>query len=387
MPVIMITAYHDMDTTVEAMQRGADDYIHKPIDIDELTDSVTHALARKFEDDNAESIGMELPSSSTTSTMVGHSHCMKEIYKTIGLVAKKPITVLITGESGTGKELVARAIHQASENPEAPFIAINCAALVESLLESELFGHVKGAFTGAISSKPGKFTLAENGVIFLDEIGELSLSMQAKLLRVLQEKEYVPVGGKEAKITNARVITATNVNLKERVEQDQFREDLYYRLQVVTIHMPALHERMEDLPDLVPSLLERINKKFHHKVTRLSLDVLHALQNYDWPGNVRELENTLLKAVAICPGDTLTLDLLPEAIQGEMTTAPHLDPASPNLSLADVEKAHVARVLEATHWHKGKTCEVLGISRPRLRRLITQYGLKSSSKETGEELA
>ncbi len=372
LPIIMITAFHDMDSTIKAMQLGASDYIHKPINIDELDNAIaTSLISASFDDTDMELKDTGLP----PDTIVGSSHKMKEIYKTIGMVAPKPITVLITGESGTGKELVARAIHNSSQLASGPFIAINCATLVESLLESDLFGHEKGAFTGATSRQTGKFAMANNGTIFLDEVGELSPSVQSKLLRVLQEKEFIPVGGSQVQKTNARVIAATNVNILENVKNKLFREDLFYRLQVVSIHMPALRERMDDLPILVLTLLARINKEMHSTVTRVSFDVVEAFYNYHWPGNIRELENVLMKAVALCHGETITLDLLPANIQNTEQTQPRQADVTSNLSLQDIEKQHVATVLALTNWHRGKTCEILDISRPRLRRLIHQYQL------------
>ena len=380
-PIIMITAFHDMDSTIKAMQLGASDYIHKPINIDELDNAIASSLMRSsLEDTDMELEDAGLP----PDTMVGSSHEMKEIYKTIGMVAQKPVTVLITGESGTGKELVARAIHKASQSASGPFIAINCAALVESLLESDLFGHEKGAFTGATNRQAGKFALADNGAIFLDEIGELSPTVQSKLLRVLQEKEFIPVGGSHIQKTNARVIAATNVNLQENVKNGLFREDLFYRLQVVTIHMPALRERMDDLPTLVQALLARINKEMHNTVTRISFDVIEAFYNYSWPGNIRELENVLMKAVALCHGETITLDLLPTNIKDAEQPESKPRNSTLNLSLQDVEKEHVAATLESTSWHRGKACEILGISRPRLRRLIRQYELASPADKDEE---
>jgi transcriptional regulator with GAF, ATPase, and Fis domain len=222
--------------------------------------------------------------------MVGQSRAMKEIFKTIGLVAKSPATVLITGESGTGKELVAKAIHRSGNNPDGPFVVVNCAAIVETLLESDMFGHEKGAFTGAVSRQVGKFTLANNGTIFLDEIGELSPVMQAKLLRVIQHKEFNPLGAAQVQSTNARIIAATNVNLQEKVNQGGFREDLFYRLQVVNIHLPPLRERKEDILGLIQALLGRINDELNRKVSQITSDALECLQSYDWPGNVRELQ-------------------------------------------------------------------------------------------------
>lgn len=386
--IIMITAFHDMDSTIEAMQNGADDYIHKPIDIDELDQSISRLLAQRL--DQAEML--EAPATSSAhSKIVGRSGAMREVFKTIGLVARSPATVLITGESGTGKELVANAIHSAGENPDGPFVAVNCAAVVETLLESDLFGHEKGAFTGAISKQPGKFELANGGTIFLDEIGELSPNMQAKLLRVLQEREFTPVGGKYPLKTNARVIAATNINFEEKVKNGEFREDLFYRLQVVTIHLPPLRERKEDLIDLVRNLLERINRELGRNVSQISLEVMNCFQEYEWPGNVRELENLLTKLVALSPGSSITAELLPDLLCSDgplsttesrypstfsSTTSPTEEKADRvHRSLQEVEREHVLRVLDATEWHKGKSCEILGVSRPRLRRLINQYNL------------
>ncbi|MET0013403.1 MAG: sigma-54 dependent transcriptional regulator [Sedimenticola sp.] len=369
--IIMITAFHDMESTIQAMQRGADDYIHKPIDIDELDAAIDKLMQRNGGDHQF--ISAEEMRGSPLS-MVGRSRAMKEVFKTIGLVAKNPATVLITGESGTGKELVARAIHRSGEHPDGPFVAVNCAALVENLLESDMFGHVKGAFTGAVARQPGKFALAENGTIFLDEIGELSPAIQAKLLRVLQHKEFTPLGAKEVQTTNARVIAATNVDLAEKVANGEFREDLYYRLQVVTIHLPPLRERTEDITDLVQTLLGRVNKELDRDVVQISKNVLRCFEEYRWPGNVRELENLLMKAVALCPGDTLTLDLVPPEIASQVPKPQVQDTSL--LSLEEMERLHVSNVLEKVGWHRGKACEILGISRPRLRRMIEQFGLQ-----------
>ena len=381
--IIMITAFHDMNSTIQAMKDGADDYIHKPIDLTELDNAVSKALISHYGSDDDIQIAAQPFSDSTENTMVGSSPAMRDIFKTIGRVAQSPASVLITGESGTGKELVARAIHLSSERAGGPFIAINCAALVETLLESDMFGHEKGAFTGAVNKQLGKFSLANDGTIFLDEVGELSLSMQAKLLRVLQEKEFIPVGGKKTQTTNARVIAATNIDFSEQVKKGHFREDLFYRLQVVTIHIPPLRERKDDIFDLAQSLLGRANKEMNRNVTRVAVDVMQALCDYNWPGNVRELENILIKAVAMSPRDIITADLLPDKIlhnipaynsRGMDTAMDEAEDLS-QLSLQDIEKLHIHRVLKATSGHKGKACEILGVSRPRLRRLIKQYEL------------
>ncbi len=370
--VIMITAFHDMDSTIQAMQHGAEDYIHKPIDIDELDKAIKRILAPN----RTQTLATEETNSGTDyNTMVGRSRAMKEVFKTIGLVAANPVTVLITGESGTGKELVARAIHRASLKGDGSFVAVNCAALVETLLESDMFGHEKGAFTGAVNRQQGKFALANNGTIFLDELSELSLPMQAKLLRVLQEKEFTPLGAKSPQHTNARVITATNAELADRVSEGRFREDLYYRLRVVTIQLPSLRERREDILDLIQTLLGRINKQMDRNVTQVSMEVIAHMQQYAWPGNVRELENVLAKAVALCPNDIITIDLISDIYDPTPGEEANEERSLNQWSLEEVEKTHIERVLETTHWHRGHSCDILGISRPRLRRMIKHFEL------------
>jgi DNA-binding NtrC family response regulator len=369
--VIMITAFHDMESTIEAMQKGAEDYIHKPIDIDELDQAVAKALQN-----SGEQIPVcgGVPELRGTPTMVGRSRGMKEVFKTIGLVAKSPATLLITGESGTGKELVARAVHNAGEHPDGPFVVVNCAALVETLLESDMFGHERGAFTGAVSRQAGKFTLANGGTIFLDEISELSPAMQAKLLRVLQYKEFMPLGAQRLETTDARILAATNADLAQRVKAGSFREDLLFRLQVVNIHLPPLRERLEDLPELVDALLARINRETGRRTTHLAADVMDCFRAYRWPGNVRELENRLMKAVALCQNSVLTTGLFAPDLCSSDPTAEQKRRLTER-SLAEVERAHVKRILESTGWHKGRACEILGVSRPRLRRLIRDHGL------------
>ncbi len=387
--VIMITAFHDMESTIDAMQKGADDYIHKPIDLDELDAAIEKLL--NLNDKGTDSVlACDSTKVVTPLTMVGRSRVMKEIFKNIGMVAKSPATVLISGESGTGKELVARAIHRNSLTPDGPFVVVNCAALVETLLESDMFGHEKGAFTGAVGRQTGKFALARGGTIFLDEISEMSPTMQAKLLRVLQYKEFTPLGAEKSQTTDARIIAATNVDLEERVARGLFREDLYYRLQVVTIHLPPLRERKEDLIDLVQTLLGRINHEMHRSVSHIGKDVLGCFDSYDWPGNVRELENVLMKAVALSSGDTLTRDMLPAEMRCGVTPSfqtqsdSGTDPSA-GRSLAEVEKAHVLHVLNEVNWHRGKACEILGISRPRLRRMIRDHRIEVAPGSTLDE--
>lgn len=381
--VIMITAFHGMETTIAAMQGGADDYIHKPIDLDDLDLAVTKALTYK----NGTGVELDIKSDDhdNLDVMVGSSKKMLEVFKNIGRIASSSATVLITGESGTGKELVARAIHRTSEYSKGPFVAVNCAAIVETLLESDLFGHEKGAFTGAFSKQIGKLALADQGTLFLDEISELSPSMQAKLLRVLQEKEFSPIGSKEVKKVDARIIAATNANLLDEFKNNNFRQDLYYRLQVVTIHLPPLRERTDDIPDLIQHLLGRINKSVNRNVTRVSHDVIEILQDYQWPGNVRELENVITKSVAHCPGDIIIREMLPTlSFDAIVDTFRDREQDTYNdESLLGMEKVHISRVLETTNWHKGKACEILGISRPRLRRLIALHGITQPETQDG----
>lgn len=370
--VIMITAFHDMQSTIEAMQNGADEYIHKPIDLDEIDSAINAALQHQVHDDDDT---ITLPDHNG-SAIVGSSNAMKEIFKTIGRVAMTNASVMITGESGTGKEMVAKAIHNAGKKSDQAFVAINCAALVETLLESEMFGHKKGSFTGAVSDQLGKFELAQHGTLFLDEVGELAGSIQAKLLRVLQEKEFSPLGSKKSITTNARIISATNINFEESIKAKAFREDLFYRLQVVRIHIPPLRERKEDLQTLIPALLTRINRELDTQINQVSREAMKALCDHDWPGNVRELENALTKAVALCSGKILTLDLftniiLDEEVGLQIDARPSQGLATEaDQSLQDIEYQHVLRVLDTVAGHKGKACDILKISRPRLQRIL-----------------
>ena len=271
--VIMITAFHNMPTTVRAMKLGAVEYIHKPIDIDELDAAIQRVLKRTAETRGTDRHSIALSNQFQERGLVGKSRAMKEIFKTIGIVSQSKTTVLIEGESGTGKELIARAIHEHTDSAR-PFISINCSAIVETLLESELFGHEKGAFTGASYRKLGKFELANSGTLLLDEIGDMSLNMQVKLLRVMQEREFERVGGREKVRTDARIIGATNKPLQERVAQGAFREDLYYRLNVIHIVVPPLRERPEDIPLLVDYLLNKLNRELHKKITRIQTRAL-----------------------------------------------------------------------------------------------------------------
>ena len=371
-PVIIMTAFHDMETTIAAMKKGAYEYIRKPIDADELeivVDKVAHNLDLTH---RLQELITEISRDYKPDNIVGKSRAMQQIYKTIAMVSDNRATVLIQGESGTGKELIAKAIHYNSPFRNAPFVPINCSALVETLLESELFGHEKGAFTGAVSRKKGKIEQARDGTILLDEIGEISSALQVKLLRFLQEREFERVGGEERLTSKARIIAATNRDLTRMLEEKQFREDLYFRLKVVEIHVPPLRSRKEDIPPLVEHLLNKINTELHKRVTRIPKDVMDALIHYQWPGNVRELENVLTRAVVLSKGSVLLPDCLPDLFDHR----PENKDSAKIKSLSQVEREQIIKALTHTRWNQGQACEILEITRPTLRKKIKKYNLR-----------
>ena len=372
--VIMITAFHDMPTTVRAMKLGAVEYIHKPLEIDELQAAIDRVLKRKAAGGRKGQDTISLSLNFREHDIVGKSKAMKEIFKTIGIVSESKTTVLIEGESGTGKELIARAIHEHTDKTK-PFISINCSAIVETLLESELFGHERGAFTGATYRKLGKFELADSGTLFLDEIGDMSLNMQVKLLRVMQEREFERVGGKEKIKTDVRIITATNKSLQELVAQGGFREDLYYRLNVIQIYVPPLRERREDIPLLVDYLIHKLNRELNKRISQIQSRALQSLLNRDWPGNIRQLENVLRRAVVHSHGEVLLEESLAESVGDILKSDAEL--ASSSIKLLDeVEKEHILNALKFARGNRGKVCELLGISRPTLQRKIRKYGIE-----------
>jgi len=376
-PVIMITGVRDTDLAILAMKEGAYDFIRKPMDADELSSTIGRVLGssrgnRRVGSDDAGGLLRGTPG------LIGESPGITAIAKTIGKVAMTDATVLITGESGTGKEVVARAIHHYSGRA-GEFIPINCSAIVETLLESELFGHEKGSFTGAVARKEGKFEAAANGTLFLDEIGEMAAGLQAKLLRVLQERSFTRVGGNAVIHSSARIIAATNRDLAAMVEQKAFREDLYFRLNVITVELPPLRERLEDLPVLVDHLLLKIQQQVHKRATHIAKDAWAMLKAYPWPGNIRELENVLTRAVILAPGEVLTRDLFGLVAPAEDTQPLLAEPGRVGLelvSLEELERRQVKAILEYTHWAKGQSCEILGITRPTLDRKIAKYGLE-----------
>ncbi len=365
--VVVMTAYDDMKTTVEAIKLGAFEYLVKPLNFLEL-DLVLEKMGRiKSLETKVNYLLEEKQKEYTIDNIVGRSPQMREVFKLIGSVANTRANVLIQGESGTGKELVAKAIHYNSPWKSEPFIVINCSALSETLLESELFGHVKGAFTDAVTETRGKFEIAGKGTLFLDEVGDISLNLQSKLLRVIETRDYMKVGGEKILRAEARIIAATNQNLKALVEKGKFREDLYYRLKVVEINLPPLRERREDIPELVTYLLEKINRELRKNVRIVPPEVMKMLVEAPWRGNVRELENVLTRAVILARGEVILPEYIflePEAqrIYGE-----ELKP------LKEVEKEYIQHVLWKVNGNKLRASQILGISRPTLDKKIRQY--------------
>src|SRR4030065_192454 len=315
--VIMITAFHDMETTINAMKGGAFDYIHKPVNVDELDIAIKKAVKSLEMEKKIDGLLTEPSRSFRVGDIIGTGNKMREIFKTIGIVSQSRTTGLISGESGTGKELIAQVIHH-NTSPDEPYIAVNCSAIVETLLESELFGHEKGSFTGAIARKQGKFELARYGTVFLDEISEMSINLQAKLLRVLQEMEFDRVGGKDKVKVSARIMAATNKDLKAMVKEGKFRDDLFYRLNIVSITIPPLRTRRQDIPPLIDYLLAKINLDLHKKVIGVSDEMMEIFMSYEWPGNIRELENLLVRACVVAQGQVLGKSDFPELGKDEL---------------------------------------------------------------------
>lgn len=377
-PVIIMTAYSTIELAVEAIRKGAYDYLTKPLDFDKLKliipRAMEHVQLREENRQLRERIGERLDN----RNMIGSSPAMVRLLETISQVAPTEATVLISGESGTGKELVASAIHYNSDRKVKPFIKINCAAITETLLESELFGHEKGAFTGADRKKDGRFLQANGGTIFLDEIGEMPLAMQAKLLRVLQEKELTRVGGEKVITVDVRVITATNRDLSDQVRQGAFRDDLFYRLNVVALELPPLRERREDIPLLAQAFLDRFASKNSKPVKGYTPDAMNHLMNYHWPGNIRELMNTVERGVILTRREFL--DLGDFSLTGPEPAAGLLDTAGPAdsetiLPLENVEKNAILRALEMSEGNKSETARKLGITRRTLHQKLKRYGV------------
>ena len=370
--ILMMTAHATVESAIEAMKLGALDYLQKPFEIDELLVVARRALEHQRLTSEYRYLRTERDEQFGNYGIVGRSRPMQEIIERAELVAQTKSTVLITGETGTGKELVARAIHNRSAQREMPLIKVNCAAIPETLLESELFGHVRGAFTGAATSKKGKFALADGGSIFLDEIGTMSPTLQAKLLRVLQEREFEPLGSERTEKIDVRVIAATNRDLRQMVAESRFQEDLFYRLNVIPIHLPPLRERRDDIPALVEHFLRKHAQRTGRRIDRIDDGVVPALQQYEWPGNVRELENTIERAVVLSSGTTITA----QAISVLGAASSHVS-GLPSLRLRQniewVEKETIRRSLEASKGVKKDAAELMGISQRALSYYLAKF--------------
>lgn len=379
LPVIMMTAHGTVDKAVEAMQKGAYSYILKPFDNEQLVIYVNKAIAmyRIVKENRQLRNAVELQYG--FGNIIGKSKAMQDVFETIWKVAPTTATVLIEGGSGTGKELVAKSIHFNSLRRDKAFVAVNCSALAESLLESELFGHEKGAFTGAVAMKKGRFELADKGTLFLDEISELSQSLQVKLLRILQEKVFERVGGVRSISVDIRIIAATNKNPKEEMEQGRFREDLYYRLNVVHIALPLLRERLADILLLVDHFINKYGgeRKSAVSVTGLDQEVERLFYNYSWPGNVRELENVIERAMILCPGEVIRLSDLPKDFKGNVKDAQFLDGIPPdaklNETITTIEKMMIKRALKLANNVQSKAAELLGIGKSGFNKKINKY--------------
>lgn len=374
--VIMVTAFGTIDIAVEAMKQGAVDFLAKPFSISEMEIKVEKALTQQRLSREKKYLEEEVNIEYNFGDIIGPGSKMQEVYKLIRKVSKTDTSILIRGESGTGKELVARAVHYNSLRKDNAFVKVSCGALSEGVLESELFGHEKGAFTSAIEKRTGRFELSDKGTLFLDEIGDIPLNTQVKLLRVLQEREFERVGGTETIEVDVRIIAATHKNLEEEIRQGGFREDLYYRLNVVPIFIPPLRERKEDIPYLARHFLTKYAGKTNKKIKDISPNTLEFLMNYNWAGNVRELENAIERAVVLETGDTLTSQHLPLGM-GTVQETKNVPLAGQNLTrtVEDVEKQIIKKALEDSDWNQSKAAEALGINRSSLYYKMLKYDL------------
>ena len=378
-PVLVLTGHGTVENAVEAMRAGAYDFLTKPLNLDRLSLLVKRALQnRELALQNRE-LEREIEGKKSFEHIIGKSQAMLKVFDVVKRVAPTKASVLITGESGVGKELIANALHNLSPRKANPFVKVHCAALAETLLESELFGHEKGSFTGAVSRKRGRFELAHQGTIFLDEIGEIDQTVQIKILRVLQEKKFERVGGEETLEVDVRVVTATNRDLEKEIAEGRFREDLFYRLNVVRIHVPPLRERKDDLPLMIASFLREFADENGKKIEGIDAKARSALYAYDWPGNVRQLRNCIESAVVMTSGPYITLDDLPPSIRsGDEVPSIHIPVG---VTMADAEREVILQTLSAQNGNKSRTAEVLGIGRKTLHRKLDEYGLDTKSED------
>ncbi|MCA9733936.1 MAG: sigma-54-dependent Fis family transcriptional regulator [Deferribacteres bacterium] len=389
-PVIMMTAFGTLNTAITAMKNGAFDYMLKPFDVEKMRSVIRKALHNSEQMRRNVSLSTKKESEESGDLIVGSSEAMQEVYKLIGQVASQDVTILIRGESGTGKELVARAIYQHSRRADQPFLEINCAAIPQSLLESELFGHEKGAFTGAVNRHIGKFEQVDGGTLFLDEIGEMPVSTQAKILRVIQQGEFSRVGGKETIKTNVRLIAATNVNIEDAIKTGNFREDLYYRLNVITIQLPPLRDRKHDLIQLVNYFIRKYNEETGKNIQGLTQEAHKKIKEYNWPGNVRELENCIRRSIVLAKGGYIAIEEIELDSSVEDRNVPSVEEdeialdriiskimtGKSNLKLwPTVEKILIAKALQKTGNNQVQAAKLLGIHRNTLRNRIDRYDL------------
>jgi nitrogen regulation protein NR(I) len=388
--VVLMTAHGTIASAVEAMRRGAFDYVAKPFDNDELMMIIDRALEMRRLSSEVESLRNELEARYGFNEIVGASRELQEVFRMMAKIVRVDVTVLVTGESGTGKELVARAIHRRSARAQGPFVAVNCSAIPQTLVESEFFGHEKGAFTDARESRPGKFEQADGGTLFLDEVGDLALDAQAKLLRALQERQIQRVGARAPRNVDVRVVAATNKDLEKEAREGRFREDLYWRLNVVHVRLPPLRERRADLPVLIDHFLDRFNRELGLSVASIAPETRQLLCDYGWPGNVRELENTICRAMILCDGDTLTAADLPGRVRGvPRDGAPMAESDLSHLTLGQAvaeatERLEKMMILSRLAEHRGSrtaTAESLGVSRKTLFNKMRQYGLTGDESE------
>ena len=378
-PVLVLTGHGTVENAVEAMRAGAYDFLTKPLNLDRLSLLVKRALqSRELALQNRE-LEREIEDKKSFEHIIGKSQAMLKVFDVVKRVAPTKASVLITGESGVGKELIANALHNLSPRKANPFVKVHCAALAETLLESELFGHEKGSFTGAVSRKRGRFELAHLGTIFLDEIGEIDQTVQIKILRVLQEKKFERVGGEETLEVDVRVVTATNRDLEKEIAEGRFREDLFYRLNVVRIHVPPLRERKDDLPLMIASFLREFSGENGKKIEGIDAKARSALYAYDWPGNVRQLRNCMESAVVMTSGPYITLDDLPPSIRsGDEVPSIHIPVG---VTMADAEREVILQTLSSQNGNKSRTAEVLGIGRKTLHRKLDEYGLDTKNEQ------
>lgn len=375
-PVIVVTAYGSLDTAIKALRYGAYDYILKPVEFEELIIKIKRLFETRTLMKEVELLRREIQRQYDFSSIIGQSPAMQKTFEIIKTVAGTDSTVLITGNSGTGKELAARAIHYNSKRKNKPFIAVNCGAISENLIESELFGHKKGAFTGAISDKEGFFKAADGGTLFLDEISEMPPQLQVKLLRVLQEREFTPVGTTHAIPINIRFLASTNRNLKEEIQQNRFREDLYYRLNVVEITMPSLKNRKEDIPMLANHFLNKYRHQMGKNISGIDQSAYRALMNYDWKGEVRELENVMERAVIFCQNDVMTLENLPESLRASKDIVVPDQTGSLDEFMNKVEREYIIKTLENCDQDKEKAAKVLNLGLSTLYRKIKELNIQ-----------